>query len=256
MPSKETLLEWLREACSSYSFEPRGILGRSLREKWPLSAESYEKLEAALEKQGNLAALPRESAALANVIEVSVADFLQRAAAVSTGVTVVRGRERHYPDLELSGSAFGGSVYAVDIKVARRAPGGKRTVSRISLFTGNTYFRYPDMKWPLTLRSFAEYGAHVDLVALYDFDRSSLSGIRNLEFIAHESWRIASKTRSSTTREYIGAVDSVEALRNGKGEFANEEAFLKFWRKFDFKIGKAVQKQLDKFLAAQKAGKS
>ena len=252
----QPLLTWLRGACASYAFEPRAVLRRSARERWPLAAESYAALEKRLAAQGSLASLPRESAALANVIEVSVSDHLQRAAEGAKGVQIVRGKERHYPDLEVSGPAFGNRVYAVDIKVARKRPNGKRTVSRISLYTGNTYFRYPDIKWALTLRPFAEYAGHVDLLALYTFDRSSLSGIRDMELVVHETWRLGSRERSSTTREYIGAVNSLEALRNGKGDFAREEEFYSFWRKFDFKIGKAVQKQLDKLLAEKKNKKS
>ena len=251
----EPLLTWLRGACASYAFEPRAVLRRSARERWPLAAESYAALEKRLAAQGSLASLPRESAALANVIEVSVADHLQRAAEGAKGVQIVRGKERHYPDLEVSGLAFGNRVYAVDIKVARKRPNGKRTVSRISLYTGNTYFRYPDVKWPPTFRPFAEYAGHVDIVVLYTFDRSSLSGIRDLELVVHETWRFGSRERSSTTREYIGAVNSVDALRNGTGEFESEEAFLRYWRKYPFKIGKAVQKQLDKLLAEKKVRK-
>jgi hypothetical protein len=41
----------------------------------------------------------------------------------------------------------------VDVKVARRGPGRSRnTKSRITLYTGNTYFRYPSVRWPGTFR--------------------------------------------------------------------------------------------------------
>lgn len=252
MADIDVLLQWLRTACSSYAFEPRGVLRRSERESWPLEAASYDALEERLEAQGNLSALPREPAAIANVIEVSVADHLQRAGQASQGVEVVRGKERVYPDLEISGPAFSASVFAVDIKVARKELGGKRTVSRITLGTGNTYFRFPDLKWTGASRPFGAFAGHVDVVVLYTFDPAALSGIRDLELIVHETWRLASKKRSSTTREYIGAVDSVAALRNGQGDFASQGEYLSYWRKFGFKIGKAVQKELDKLLASQK----
>ncbi len=256
MSSADPLLAWLREACSTYAFEPRAILRRSSREKWPLTARDYEALEEQLGAQGSLAALPREPAAIANVIEVSVADHLLRVAKAAKGVETRRGKERHYPDLEVAGPAFGNRVFAVDIKVARRTAEGKRTKSRISLYTGNTYFRYPDLKWPLTLRPFGEYAGHVDVVALYSHDPASLSGILDPELVAQETWRFGSRERSSTTREYIGAVTSVEAIRKGEGEFADEAEFLSYWRKFDFKIGKAVQKQLDKLLAERRSRRS
>lgn len=247
------VVEWLRNACATYAFEPRAVLRRSSRERWPLEAGDFDMLEKKLNSQGSLSALPREPAAIANVIEVSVADYLLRAANAGSSIEMARGKERHYPDLEIGGPAFGGDVFAVDIKVARKQPNGKRTVSRISLYTGNTYFRYPDVKWPLTLRAFGDYSGHIDVVVLYTFDPGSLSGIRDVELVAHETWRLGSRDRSSTTREYIGAVTSIEALRNGTGEFESEEAFLRYWRKYPFKIGKATQKQLDKLLAENKA---
>ena len=64
-----------------------------------------------------------------------------------------------------------------------------------------------------------------------------------------ETWKIASKQRSSTTREYLGAVDSIDRLRNEQGEFATAEEFYKFWRAHDWKIGKATKKLLQKVLA-------
>jgi hypothetical protein len=62
--------------------------------------------------------------------------------------------------------------------------------------------------------------------------------------VAHRS-----KERSSTTREYIGAVVSVDDLRKGNGAFKTEDEFYKYWRKFPFKIGRAVEQQLAKILA-------
>jgi hypothetical protein len=72
--------------------------------------------------------------------------------------------------------------------------------------------------------------------------------------IVQEAWRIGSKQRSSATREYIGAVQSIEDLRDGHGEFKTEAEFYTFWRKYHFKIGKVVQQQLDKLLAQQAKG--
>ena len=72
--------------------------------------------------------------------------------------------------------------------------------------------------------------------------------IEDLDLIAQETWRIGSKRRSSTTREDIGAVQTIADLAAPKGELATEEAFYAFWRKFNFRIGRTVQQQLDKLL--------
>lgn len=51
--------------------------------------------------------------------------------------------------------------------------------------------------------------------------------MRDLELLVHEPWRVASKERSSTTREYIGAVVDIAALRDGRGELETEAAFYR-----------------------------
>jgi hypothetical protein len=250
--STEALLDHLRQICAEYALEPRAVYRRGLREKWPLVASSEEQLEDELGSRGHFIALPKEPAALANVIEVSVLDFLIDRLQKEQGVEVKRGTERGYPDLEISGSRFGGSFHALDVKVARRAKSGRQTQSRITLYTGNTYFRYPQLHWAGTFRPFQDYASHLDLIVLYTFNPDSLARIENVELIVQEAWRIASKQRSSTTREYLGAVMSIEDLRAGRGEFATVEAFYGHWRKYGFKIGRAVQQQLDKLLSREK----
>ena len=168
-------------------------------------------------------------------------------------ITATRGTERGYPDIEISSKKFGGRFHAVDVKVARIKKNGKQTQSRITLYTGNTFFRYPSLGWAGTFRPFEDYASHVDVIALYKFNDKSLSRIEDIEIIVQEPWRIASKERSSTTREYLGAVLSIDELRNGKGAFETEEEFYKFWRKYPFKIGRAVQQQLDKLAEQSKA---
>jgi hypothetical protein len=48
-------------------------------------------------------------------------------------------------------------------------------------------------------------------------------------------------------------VVNIEGLRDGRGEFATEEEFYRFWRRYPFKVGVVVQQQLDKLLAGQQA---
>lgn len=216
-----------------------------------MQASSEDDLETALAERGHLMPLPKEPASLANVIEVSILDFLVEHLSREEGAEPRRGGERGYPDLEVKGPRFGDGIHAVDIKVARRAESGRRTNSRITLYTGNTYFMYPELPWSLTLRPFGDYESHLDLVVLYDFEPEKLSRLANVELIIHEGWRLASRQRSSTTREYIGAVTSIEDLRAGKGEFDSEEEFYSYWRSYPFKIGKAVKQQLQKLLKEQ-----
>jgi hypothetical protein len=246
------LLTWLREQCSDYRFEVAGVFRRiSNMSWWPLEAASPEELEERLIQGGHLLPLPKEPAALANVLEVSIVDFVADRALQMPGVQVRRGTERGYPDLEISGSAFGGRFHAVDVKAARRAANGVQTQSRITLYTGNTYFKWPDLPWPGTFRPFSSYATHLDLIMIYTLNPQSPARVEDLEIIVQEPWRIASKERSSTTREYIGAVTSLDALRAGRGAFPTPDAFYTYWRKFPFKVSPFVQTQLQRALKAQ-----
>ena len=91
-------------------------------------------------------------------------------------------------------------------KAARRAPNRRQTQSRITLYTGNTYFAYPTLHWPGTFRPFADYTEHLDVSWIYTLNQDAPSRVDDLELIVQEPWRIGSHQRSSTTREYIGAV--------------------------------------------------
>jgi hypothetical protein len=251
MEGSKRLLPWLRQACANYRFDVVAVYRHEGRHDWPLEASDADDLASQLETGGHFLPLPKEPAALANVLEVSIVDYILDRVAQVDGAEAIRGTERGYPDIEIAGSAFGDVYHALDIKVARRASGGRRTQSRITLYTGNTYFRYPQLRWPGTFRPFQDYASHLDLIAIYTFNPESTSHVEDLELVVHPAWRIASRQRSSTTREYIGAVQSIDDLREGKGEFETEQEFYAYWRRFAFRIGRVVQQQLDRLLAEQ-----
>lgn len=54
---------------------------------------------------------------------------------------------------------------------------------------------------------------------IYTLNPESNARVEDLEIIVQEPWRIASRERSSTTREYIGAIDDIAGLRAGAGVF-------------------------------------
>src|SRR5579859_3320775 len=70
------LVTWLRERCREYSFDVAGVFHRAGIHEWPLSATDATDLHAQLAAGGHLLPLPKEPAALANVLEVSVVAFL------------------------------------------------------------------------------------------------------------------------------------------------------------------------------------
>lgn len=245
------LIDWLREVCSEHSIQPYALYRRENTHQWPLSANDEPDLTRQLEQGGHFLPLPKEPAALANILEVQIVEFILNRLEGLNCAEGRRGTERGYPDIEVTGPLFGGGYHAVDVKVARRARGGKRTDSRIALYTGNTYFRYPALHWPGTFRPFQNYASHLAIVILYTLNGNLLGRVENPQVLVQESWRIGSKKRASTTREYIGAVQTIKNLEEGAGEFQTPEEFFYYWRKFGFKIGKAVQNQLDKLIAHQ-----
>jgi hypothetical protein len=242
------LESWLRQQCAEFVFRPEGVYVANGEHDWPLVAADAPDLTDQLEAGGHLVSLPKESAALANVIEVALVDFLIARCTAVPGAEARRGEERSYPDLEISGDAFGGGFHAVDIKLARLAKSGRQTQSRCTLYTGNTYFKWPSIRWPGMFRPFDDYAGHLDIIGVYRLDLSYRGRVRELELFVHEPWQIASRDRSSTTREYIGAVTEVEALRAGHGLFTTEEEFYRYWRAFPFRVPKAVERQLQKAL--------
>lgn len=259
MPANPKLLKWLRTACSEYKHDVAALYRRHGNDQWPLQARSESELEEKLRAGGHFLPLPKEPAALANILEVAIVDFLLARLAKLRGANAQRGTERGYPDVEISGAHFGGEHHAIDVKIAMRKRASARqktktqtrTQSRITLYTGNTFFAYPELQWPGTFRPFGDYASHIDVVGIYTLNEESTSRVDELELIVQEPWAIASKQRSSTTREYIGAVMEIDALREGRGEFETEEAFYKFWRAYKFKVGNAVKSQLQKMLKAK-----
>lgn len=227
----ESPLNWLREQVNGWEQSALGIFRlRSSQEQWPIRAAGPEELKEQLMRKGHLLPLPTEPAALANLIEIELREHLVTAAGLSSGVEIRLGTERSYPDLELSGEAFGEDCYAADIKCARRAKSGKSLQSRIALYTGNTYFLWPQLNFSGILRPFDDYAAHLAIVVIYDFHKDRPERISNLQLMVHESWQIASTKRASATREYIGSIQDIENLQAGQGEFDSVEEFEAYWR--------------------------
>lgn len=257
MPEALDLVTWLRERCGSYTFDVGGIFNRPGTGSWPLQAGNVADLEAQLIQREHLLPLPKESAALANVLEVLVVDFVLEAAEQMPGLEWQRGRERGYPDIEMLGPALGDRFWAIDVKVARRKAlkrGGvsRNTNSRITLYTGNTYFKHPDLHWPGAFRPFNDYAGHLDILLLYTLNLESRGRAEDLELIVQEPWRIGSKERSSTTREYIGAVTEIERLREGRGDFPSSDEFYRYWRNFPFRLSPGIQRTLTRLVAEQR----
>ncbi len=223
------LLRWLREQIEGWQPSAVGIYREYAEHDWPLSADSPAELRQRLTDAGHLLPLPTEPAALANVMEIELREHLVDAARDAEGVNVREGTQRSYPDLEFDGSALGSGYRAVDIKCARRK-NPNRLNNSIALYTGNTWFLWPQLKFGGILRPFEEYQEHIAVLVLYEFDKNLPERITDVIVVAHETWRLASKRRASATREYIGSVTSVHDIVAGQGAFETPEEFYNYWR--------------------------
>lgn len=224
------LLSWIRRHTEAWSPSIVGVFREDSIHDWPLTASSAPELREKLTANGHLLPLPSEPAALANVMEIELRQHLVEAAALTDGVEIEEGTERSYPDLEVFGELFGGGPRAVDIKCARRRPTGTALRTRIALYTGNTYFLWPQLKFSGIARPFGDYQEQISIVVVYSFEPSLPERITDVEVIVHETWRIASKSRASATREYIGSVQQIHELVEGRGEFGSPGEFYEYWR--------------------------
>ncbi len=91
--------------------------------------------------------------------------------------------------------------------------------NRIALYTGNTYFLWPQLKFGGIMRPFEQYEELISVVVIYTFEPELPQRIAEVQVVAHETWRIASRDSASATREYIGSVQNIEQLDDGAGEF-------------------------------------
>ncbi len=224
------LLEWVREHTGAWKPSIVGVFREDALHDWPMSASSAPDLRQKLTAAGHLLPLPSEPAALANVMEIELRQHLLEAVALTNDAEANEGTERSYPDLEFFGDRFGGGPRAVDIKCARRKPSGSSLNNRIALYTGNTYYLWPQLKFSGIARPFGEYEEHTSIVVIYTFEPSLPERIADVHVVSHETWRIASRSRASATRDYIGSVQKIEDLVAGHGEFDSADEFYDYWR--------------------------
>ncbi len=74
--------------------------------EWPLVARDPNELEFKLTAGGHFVPLPKEPAALANILEVSLVDFVLERLNDEDDAEAQRATERGYPDFAVTGSRF------------------------------------------------------------------------------------------------------------------------------------------------------
>jgi hypothetical protein len=246
------LLAWLRELFADWTPQVRALIRIGDEGSLPIDTRSEEEFLEDLEEKGWLLPLPDESAALSNLFETEILDIVHRALE-DEDVTIRKGGSRSYPDFEFDGSFFRGGPHAVDVKCARHT--GASVDSTIALYTGNTYFLFPDLPFPGMLRTFGEYDERIAIVVLYRYRPDLLERFSDVSVAIQPSWRIAGTTKPSSTRHYIGSVNRVADIVNGQGAFDTEQEFYDYWRSAQrgWPVNPGVAKARRKLAAARKA---
>lgn len=253
MPSEaHDLLTWLRALFANWTPQVRALIRVGDNDSLPMDALSDEGLLQELQGKGWLLPLPDESAALSNLFETEILDIVH-SALEGEEVTIRKGGSRSYPDFELEGAFFYGGPHAVDIKCARYSE--KSVDSTIALYTGNTYFLFPDLPFPGMLRTFGEYDERIAIVILYRYRPDLLERFSDVRVAIQPAWRIAGTTKPSSTRHYIGSVNRVADIVGGQGAFATEQDFYDYWRSAQrgWPVNPGVTKAKKKLAAAKKA---
>jgi hypothetical protein len=178
---------------------------------------------------GAVRPLPKEAAVIGKVLEVSIHEYLARRLLQVTDLnSIPASSDRVYPDITFQGPLIFPHRFALEVKCARRASGGRVTTSAITIGTFDAeYFRNPAVKAPNIMMPYGTYTAHLALIALYDYVHGTA---RDTELLVVEKWRIATRKRASGTRCYIAAVKTIDLLRQERGDFAGDEDFNSFWR--------------------------
>lgn len=220
-------LSWLRGLFGGWTPQVRALFRVGQEGTLPLAAASDGDLRAELTDKGWLLPLPDESAALSNLFETEILDVVHTALD-GEDVKIRKGGSRSYPDFEIEGSFFDGGPHSIDIKCARHS--GTSVDSTIALYTGNTYFLFPDLLFPGMLRTFGEYDERIAIVILYRYRPELQERFSDVRVAIHPVWRIAGTTKPSSTRHYIGSVNRVDDIVAGKGAFQTQDEFYSYWR--------------------------
>jgi len=182
-----------------------------------------------IDENGNIFPLPKDSKVVTMIFEELGWMRLQKLIK-QYRCKAIRGASRQYPDVTLMGGKLGNKIIAIEFKSARRLKGDK--CSRMSLGSFAGYFLEPNKKSPWCVLPYGRYTEHWVIGFIYTWDpkKDTLNMVSDVEVIINEKWKIASKYTATGDTAHIGSVDSINRLREGKGDFKSEEEFERYWR--------------------------
>lgn len=189
----------------------------------------------------NVYTISADAKVVTKLIELMLFPSFMRFAEKYNYKVVLSREQNHYPDLTFVTSE--GDKFAVDLKSTYRL--SATTVNSMTLGSFTGYFRNRLSEKNATF-PYGEYSGHFVLGVIYsralikaeelkthqidDLQRIP-SVVNNLQFFAQPKYRIAKDQPGSGNTKNIGSVNSVLALVNGTGPFADlgEEVFDDYW---------------------------
>ncbi len=139
----------------------RCVFRQDADHEWPLTAQNSAHLRETLTKAGHLLPLPSEPPLLSRRLR-------------SPKVPSVRF-------LILSSAV----IKCARVKQLKIGTPSTNLNNRIALYTGNTYFLGPDLKFSGILRPFSDYAEQISIVVLYRFDPTIPGRIADVQVVAH-----------------------------------------------------------------------
>lgn len=169
-------------------------------------------------KDGTILPLPADPAVLREVLQTSIVDHLRRQLRDVRGLGL--GIRRRWGCLQLvfGGSLFSSDSIGVDVRCARRSARRGATQSAITLGA-------PGSMSSMTPVGTQHPAGRVMIIALYDFVEG---GIRGVELIVVEKWRVAGRHSRTVASRGMHAIRNLGRLRAERGDFENEQEFRAF----------------------------
>ncbi|MGD0354519.1 MAG: type II restriction endonuclease [Dehalococcoidia bacterium] len=159
----------------------------------------------------------------------------------------IEEKQNIYPDLTLMLPGPVPNKIAIDIKSTFRRGGdrggftlGSYTAYIRSPYTKNISYPYTDYRqhWIIGYIYSRVDGVKKPEVTSIDKLHEVEAAIDDIEVLVHEKWQLASDRPGSGNTANIGSVNSIDALKKGKGVFTRfgehgKDIFEDYWRNFD-----------------------
>nr|CBH36951.1 putative type II restriction endonuclease [uncultured archaeon] len=174
----------------------------------------------------NIYTISLDTKVISKVLEIMLFPKIQQFAIENDFEIILSKEQNFYPDISFIDKKSEEKI-ALDIKSTYRKSKTSASGFTLGAFTG--YFRNRSSKKNITF-PYGEYKKHYVLGIVYT-GRDELSGIKDIEFILQERYKIASDRPWNGNSKDIGSTTKMDGLRVGSGVFADYgvDVFDDYW---------------------------